>query len=272
MSAAAGAPPPLARFRAEYGAHRAAEGRGHDGAELLALPYLRAGPLARQWAVRARSYDAFVRRVLAPAAAERGGPVRLLDLGAGNGWLCRRAALAGHRAVALDLREDDVDGLGAAGRYLEDAPGLFGRVAASFDALPFPAGSFDVAVFNASLHYALELRSVLAEAARVVRPGGRLAVVDSPFYAREAEGAAMIAEKRREAERRFGGRAAVLLALPFVEFLTRERLDAASAGLGLAWRRRRVAYPLWYELRPLLARLRRRRRPSRFDLWHATVP
>ena len=46
---------------------------------------------------------------------------------------------------------------------------------------------------------------------------------------------------------------------------------AASRGLGLAWRRHRVRYPLWYELRPLVARLRGRRAPSRFDLWEATV-
>ena len=38
------------------------------------------------------------------------------------------------------------------------------------------------------------------------------------------------------------------------------------------WRRHRVLYPLWYELRPLVARLKRRRRPSRFDLWTARVP
>ena len=82
----------------------------------------------------------------------------------------------------------------------------------------------------------------------------------------------MVAEKHRESYHRFGERADDLLALPFVEFLTRERLAAASRGLGLSWRRHRVRYPLWYELRPLVARLRRRRLPSRFDMWEAVVP
>ena len=50
-----------ARFRAAYADQRKAEGRGSGGeAELLALPYLRTGPLARQWAVRARSYERFL--------------------------------------------------------------------------------------------------------------------------------------------------------------------------------------------------------------------
>ena len=265
-------PSAAARFRAEYGAHRAAEGRGHAGDELLALPYLADGPLAKQWAVRARTFDAFVARVLRPAAAERGGRLAVLDLGAGNGWLCRRAALAGHTAVALDVRDDDVDGLGAARGYLAETPGLFHRVCASFDALPLRPGSFDVAVFNASLHYAIDLAAVLAQAAGVVRPGGRLAILDSPFYSRDAAGAAMVAEKRAHAARRFGERADALLALPFVEYLTPARLADASAGLGLAWRRHRVRYPLWYEARPLVARLRGRRTPSRFDLWSTDVP
>lgn len=266
-------PSAAARFRAEYGAHRAAEGRGHAGAELLALPYLRTGPLAKQWAVRARTFDAFVAHVLRPLASEQGRRLAVLDLGAGNGWLSRRAALAGHAALALDVRDDGVDGLGAARGYLDSGEGAhFHLAAASFDALPLRAGGFDVAVFNASLHYATDLPAVIAEAARVVRPGGRIAILDSPFYSADAAGAAMVAEKRAQAARRFGSRADALLALPFIEYLTPARLADASAGLGLAWRRRRVRYPAWYEARPLLARIRRQRIPSRFDLWSARVP
>ena len=87
-----------AQFRTAYGAHRAAEGRRLGRAQMLSLPYLRSGPLARQWMVRARSYEAFVRHVLLPAAAERTRPLRLLDLG----WpvLAKRAArllCAAHR-------------------------------------------------------------------------------------------------------------------------------------------------------------------------------
>ena len=263
----------MARFRAEYGAHRAAEGRGAGGtAELLALPYLTTGPQAAQWRVRARTYDAFAARVLRPLAREAGRPLRILDLGAGNGWLCYRAARLGHMAAALDVRDDAVDGLGAAAGYAEHLPAPFGRVAASFDALPVRGDSFDAAVFNASLHYALSLAAVLREAARAVRRGGRIAILDSPFYRRAADGEAMVAEKRRDAARRFGARAGSLAALPFIEYLTRERLAEASAPLGLKWRRVRVMYPLWYEIRPLAARLAGRRAPSRFDLWVCTVP
>jgi SAM-dependent methyltransferase len=245
----------LDRFRADYAAVRAREGRAHAGVELRSLPYLREGPLARQWQVRARSFEALVAKVVRPL--ERDRPLDVLDLGAGNGWLSYRLAQRGHRCTAVDVRNDDVDGLGAAGELQRLR--RFEIVVAPFDAVPVADASADLAVFNASLHYATDLARALAEAERCVRSGGCVAILDSPFYRREADGEAMVREKRAVPG---------LAALECIEFLTGERLAAAS---GLAWMRHRVRYPLWYELRPLAARIRGARRPSRFDLWTATV-
>lgn len=264
----AAVPDALDRFRIDYAAHRAAEGRGHRREELLRLPWLESGPLARQWAVRARTFDAFVARVVEPMANAAERPLRVLDLGAGNGWLCYRLAQQGHACTAIDIRDDAVDGLGAAAPFLDRE--RFDCLVASFDPLPVADGFADLTVFNAALHYATDLASTLAEAARATRRGGIIAILDSPFYARAADGEAMVAEKHARAAERFGDRAGSLLALPFVEYLTRERLRLASPP-GLRWRRRRVLYPLWYELRPVMARLRGGRAPSRFDLWMAEV-
>jgi SAM-dependent methyltransferase len=269
-TAQSGATAESRRFRDAYAEHRAREGRGPLASDqLLALPYLGQGPLAREWAVRARSFDALVREVVMPLARRRAGALRVLDMGAGNGWLSARAVRMGHSAIALDVRTDDVDGLGAAAGFAPFLPRMFARVAASFERLPLAARTVDLLVFNASLHYALDLGRVLAEAVRVVRPGGRIAVVDSPFYARAEHGESMAAEKREAAPRVFGDLAPGLQAPRFVEYLTRERLE--RAGGGLAWRRVRVRYPLWYETRPWLARLRGRRTPSRFDVWWTEV-
>jgi SAM-dependent methyltransferase len=262
---------PLTMFRSAYAAHRVDEGRAYALRDLLTLPYLRTGPHSRQWAVRARTFDAFARRVLGRASHTKRS-LRVLDLGAGNGWLSYRAALLGHHPTAVDIRDDTADGLGVASAYFDHLAAPFDRVCASFAELPFTAGTFDVAVFNASLHYALNLHGVLVEVVRVVRSGGRIVILDSPFYMTEAEGAAMVAEKRRHGAELFGDRASVLLAPPFTEFLTADRLRAASDGRGLQWRRHRVRYPLRYEFRPLEAIIRRRRRPSRFDLWESLVP
>jgi len=262
----------LEQFAEDYAAHRQAEGRGYSGDDLLALPYVRSGPLARQWAVRTCTFEAFMGRVVRPMARRRRRPLALLDLGAGNGWLSYRIAIQGDLVTALDIRDDGVDGLGAAQPLLQWTGDRMRTAVASFDAIPAEAASFDIAVFNASLHYATDLAAVLKEACRVVRPGGRLVILDSPFYRREADGLAMVAEKAADAPRRFGPRAGSLMALPFIEFLTRERLAEASAPLGVKWRRSWVVYPLWYELRPFSARLHGRRPPSRFDLWIGVRP
>lgn len=258
-----------ARFREAYAELREREGRG-DVSELRSMPYVRGGPRAAQWHVRARTYERFLQRVVVPLARARSRPLRVLDLGSGSGWLCRRLEIGGHSAVALDWRCDQVDGLGAAGVYREPGQSLFPRVVASFESLPFAEPLFDLAVFNASLHYTTDLRLALDEAVRVLNDGGRVAILDSPFYRREEDGAAMVSEKRQGFALRMAEARTDLLALPSIEFLTRNRLEEASAGLGMSWRRHRVRYPWSYELRPLWARIRGRRAPSRFDVWEGT--
>lgn len=257
----------LQRFRMAYAAHRAAEGRGEGGiAEFFTLPYLREGPHARSWRVRARTYDAFVEHVVNPLAAAAGPrPLRILDLGAGNGWLAHRMTGLGHQAVAVDVRDDAVDGLGAAPRNANP----FHRITATFDAVPLREALFDVIVFNASLHYSADLAHTLREAVRVLRSNGRIAILDSPFYARETDGEKMVALKRATAATCFGERAADLLGIGSIEYLTDARLHAASSALRLQWRRHRVRYPLRYELRSVVAALRGARRPSRFDIREA---
>jgi SAM-dependent methyltransferase len=274
MSAALRNAGALRLYTDAYARLRAGEGRGAGGeAELLALPWLNSGPLARAWGVRARTFRRFLRAVVRPAA-RRAAPRRLkiLDLGAGNGWLCYRMALLGHEALAVDFRTDAVDGLGASSPYARHLPRMFGRLAADFSALPLGSRAFDLALFNASLHYAEDLGRVFSEAVRLVVRGGRLVILDSPFYRDPAAGEAMAAEKRRATETSHAALAPGLLALSSVEYLTRQGLAEASRPLGLSWKRRRVLYPFWYEWRPVAALLGRRRPPSRFDLWEAAVP
>src|SRR5271169_755009 len=51
--------------------------------------------------------------------------------------------------------------------------------------LPLAENSFDVAVMQMVLHYAEEPQGVLAEVARVLRPGGRLIIIDLTKHSRD---------------------------------------------------------------------------------------
>jgi SAM-dependent methyltransferase len=258
------------KWERAYAALREREGRS-DPAARLARPYLTKGPLAAQWRIRARTYDRFVAAVLAPLERARRWPLSILDLGAGDGWLAARMAGRGHRAIALDVRLDAVDGLAAGALLARQSKSTFSRVAASFEALPACGASFDLAVFNASIHYAADLPRVLSEARRAVRRGGRIALLDSPFYRSAEAGEAMVSQKERRTRETLPDLAEGLLARSSIEYLTRERLAAAAAPSNLAFRRIRVLYPLSYELRGIYALLRRDRPPSRFDVWVARV-
>jgi SAM-dependent methyltransferase len=265
-----GSPSLQERWERAYATLREREGRSDPEAR-LARPYLTKGPLAVQWRIRARTYDRFVAAVLAPFERKAGRPLSILDLGAGDGWLAARMAGRGHRAVALDVRLDAVDGLAAGALFARRIPSGFGRVAASFEALPASEAAFDLAVFNASIHYAADLGRVLSEARRAVRRGGRIVLLDSPFYRSVEEGEAMVRQKERTTRETLPDLAEGLLARPSIEYLTCERLAAAAAPSALAFCRIRVLYPLSYELRGVRALLRRDRRPSRFDVWVARV-
>jgi SAM-dependent methyltransferase len=259
----------LADFVSGYERIREAEGRGSGSAAYyLALPYRDlSGRDPRQWRIRARSHDYLMRHLL--PRGFRGDACSVLDLGAGNGWMSHRLALAGGRPVAVDLVVNDRDGLGAARHYLERLPEPFPRFRATFDRLPFDDGQFDLAVFNASFHYCRDGAATLREALRCVKPGGSVVISDTPWYPREDDGTRMLAERRVDFLARHRTQGDWLDA---IGFLTDARLDAMARALRIRWDVHQPWYGPAWALRPLVAALRRRRAPARFRLYVARKP
>ncbi len=247
------------QFIHEYTTIRRAEGRGDDDpAYFRALPFdARTGRHRRDWQIRARSYRAFVEGVLEPLETRRDRPLAILDLGAGNGWLSYRLAQRGHQLAALDLQTNDFDGLGAHRHYDAD----FASVQAEFDHLPFAGHQFDVAIFNASLHYATDYSVVLREALRVLKPEGRLTILDSPVYRDGLSGAQMVREREAAFEKTYGFASN---ALASENYLTDDRLGELAASLDLRWQIIAPFYGWRWAARPWIARLLRRREPARF--------
>jgi SAM-dependent methyltransferase len=253
--------PAFAQFRREYETIRQAEGRGdHNPDYYRALPYRDlTGRLAGDWRVRAASCEALIEKVIKPFERRMPHPLRILDLGAGNGWLSNRLAQHDRAVAAVDLAVNDFDGLGCS-RYYETS---FITVQAEFDRLPFLQGSVDLVVFNASFHYSVDFPVTLNEARRVLQPAGMLVVMDSPVYIDRTSGARMVEERQAGFLKKYGFPSN---SLPSENYLTYERLEELACGLGLHYRLITPFYGLGWQLRPLKARLLRRREPAKFHL------
>jgi len=250
----------FARFVSDYEHIREAEGRGSASDEFyLNLPFKdTSGAKDEHWKIRARTFDHLMSYVF------KGGRGRVLDLGAGNGWLSYRLALAGYRPLAVDLITNNYDGLGAATHFAERVPELFPRFQAELACLPFQDEQFDAAIFNASFHYAEDFSRSLGEALRCVKPGGLVVIADTPWYSRDESGQAMLAERRETFLRKYGTASDSINCL---EYLTDQRLRALSEQFSIEWQ---ILYPRYgwrWAMRPLMAKLRGRREPSRFRIY-----
>ncbi len=253
--------PVFARFRQEYETVRQAEGRGATRPEYYrALPFHDlSGRMPGDWQIRAASFRALVDKVIAPLERQQSKQLRILDLGAGNGWLSNCLALRGHALAAVDLGTNDFDGLGCY-RFYETA---FIPVQAEFDTLPFVSETVDLVIFNASLHYAVDYAATLGEARRVLSPDGLLAVMDTPVYADPTSGARMVQERQAEFFKKdhFPSDA-----LPSENFLTYQRVSELGDELGMRIQRITPSYGLKWQVRPLKARLLGMREPAKFHI------
>lgn len=239
---------------------------GADGTYFRALPDVEPNDPHRDiWRLRARTFRCFVNRIVRPMEVCTAEPLRVIDLGAGNGWLAYRLAVRGHLVAAADVRTDALDGLGASVHYDAD----FVPVRAEFDRLPFSDAQFNLAVFSASLHYSPALETTIREAMRVLRPKGTLVILDSPLYRREGDGRRMVRERKRHFLVRYGFASD---ALDSEHFLTRVRLNRIAESTGLVWKYFRL-YPGMSRIsQRIKARMLGRHEPACFPVIASLVP
>ena len=108
---------------------------------------------------------------------------RLLDVGTGTGRLLELVANRAEHALGVDASRSML----ALARARLAEHGLAGRCAvrqADMYRLPLPDGGFDVVAMQMVLHYAEDPAAALAEATRVLAPGGLLLVVDLAAHGR----------------------------------------------------------------------------------------
>ncbi|ANY21378.1 putative methyltransferase YcgJ [Tsuneonella dongtanensis] len=162
-----------------------------DRRQLAAIRDAREASAAEFFARHAGEWDR-LRALLAPAdaveaalvSALAGEPLgEMLDIGTGTGRIAELLEpYAGH-VTGLDKSPEM---LRLARARLQKLPAdRVELIQGDFAALPFEPETFDTVVFHQVLHYAQQPEKAVAEAARVCRPGGRLAIVDLAAHARE---------------------------------------------------------------------------------------
>ncbi len=254
------------RFLEEYRTVRLDERRGViDEASYRALPFADLGGHHRtEWRIRAASFHSMMELVAAPMA-EEAGPLTIADLGAGNTWMSRRLALAGHRVVAVDLHTDPTDGLGARAFSEYD----FDAVQAEFNHLPIPDGVCDLAIFNGSIHYSTDPATTMGEALRVLGPGGAVVILDTPIYRSAEAGREMVVDRQKAFREQFGFASDSIECRGFLGFAELEELADVFK---IEWRCHRPYLGLRWGLRPLWSAIRRRREPATFLVTWAYKP
>lgn len=103
------------------------------------------------------------------------------DLGCGTGQLTETIAPFVRRVIAVD---GSADMLEAARKRLSDQPNAEVRQG-DLESLPLENNSLDAAMLSLVLHYSPDPAKALTEVARVVKPGGRVLIVDMLPHERE---------------------------------------------------------------------------------------
>jgi ArsR family transcriptional regulator len=167
-------------LEAQFNAARSSAAVRADDARLQEVLRLRrenfdqhAGPDTRdgRQLVPGRSWAAWAR-----ALAHLLPPADVVDIGCGEGYLTIEIARWARRVIAIDR----------SATVLARAKALAARRRADnitfkrgeLERLPLEAASVDVALLSQALHHAADPARAVAEAVRVLRPGGRLLVLD----------------------------------------------------------------------------------------------
>ena len=192
--------------------------------------------VAAHWGRRAAHFDQDFGHSIATAAERAawdrviglavGGrkAVEALDIGCGTGFLSLELAARGHHVTGIDfapemlaLAKDKAAAAGAQIRFEH----------ADAENLPFAAANFDLIITRHVLWTLPHPEAAISEWARVLRPGGRLAVIDGQSLV--APGDEQAASARRSAEYAPSGGQ-----LPFLQGKAREEIEALFRAKGLA--------------------------------------
>lgn len=171
--------PPKAPFEAEYLAVRTKENRVPVDDLVRKLPFVPSShPHFREWQLRSDTLFRF-QKYLKQLPQQH-----ILDIGCGNGWFSYRMSQCGHTITGMDIGKTELE---QAARCF---PGELLRFICCDDWNLLPEAAFDLITFNASIQYFELTPTFWNSLYRLLKPGGEIHILDSPFYKPEELNAA----------------------------------------------------------------------------------
>ena len=157
---------------------RSREGRVLQDHQVAALPMPPSPQTKKEWGWRAKTYRQFedyLRRTHGQA------PLRLLDLGCGNGWMAGRLSQnPAWDLWAVDVNQPELE----QGARVFQQPNLHFYFADVLSGV-LPQKYFDVVFLAASVQYFPDLTCLVDALKNVGKEGGEIHFLDSPFYSDE---------------------------------------------------------------------------------------
>lgn len=151
------------------------ERRIYSDEEVAQLPVIASThPHFKEWRVRNDSSQKLISYL-----QKRKHPNDIMEIGCGNGWLSHRlSAISNSRVIGTDINFLEIQ---QAARVFQNITNLH-FVYAPADSAFFKEKRFDTVVFAASLQYFESLTGIINSTLRLLKPGGEIHIIDSPFY------------------------------------------------------------------------------------------
>ncbi|MDO3624778.1 bifunctional 2-polyprenyl-6-hydroxyphenol methylase/3-demethylubiquinol 3-O-methyltransferase UbiG [Mucilaginibacter sp. BT774] len=126
-----------------------------------------------EWKIRKRSSERLTEYLI-----KKHKSLKILEVGCGNGWLSAKLAnIPNSHVTGLDINQVEID---QANRVFKKDNLAF--IYDSFTDGTFESEQFDVIVFAASLQYFPSVINVMKQALAMLKKGGEVHVIDTPFY------------------------------------------------------------------------------------------
>jgi len=149
--------------------------RLYSDEELIRLPDISPGhPHFREWLTRKAS----MKRLTCWLAMKK-RPLRILEIGCGNGWLSHRLAdIPNTKVTGLDINFTELQ---QAARVFSDEMNLR-FIHGDFRSGVLGNMEFDMIIFADSIQYFQSLKKILHISLCLLKPAGEVHILDSPFY------------------------------------------------------------------------------------------